>query len=141
MTVPDTTWQDGAACVGVETALFFPERAADPRPAQAVCATCPVAQQCLEYALTVGEDFGIWGGKTARDRRSILQARSGAHQTGLVGALALRGLKQRELAERLGVNRSSVSLWARGINTPTTERQAAIEEVLGPIDWEAQVAA
>ena len=139
--IPDTTWQDGAACVGVETALFFPERAADPRPAQAVCATCPVAQQCLEYALTVGEDFGIWGGKTARDRRSIPQARSGAHQTGLVRARARRGLKQRELAERLGVYRSSVSLWERGIRTPTTERQAAIEEVLGPIDWEAQVTA
>jgi len=141
MTVPDTTWQDAAACGGADTDLFFPERGADPRPAQAVCATCPVAQQCLGHALTVGEDFGIWGGKTARDRRSILQARSGAHQTGLARALTLRGLKQRELADRVGVNRSSVSLWARGIRTPTAERQAAIEGVLGPIDWEAQVAA
>ncbi|MGH8896202.1 MAG: WhiB family transcriptional regulator [Egibacteraceae bacterium] len=31
--------------------------------AKAVCAVCPVADDCLEYALDTGRTDGVWGGK------------------------------------------------------------------------------
>lgn len=36
--------------------------------AKAVCNLCPVRQQCLDYALSNREEFGVWGGSTGRDR-------------------------------------------------------------------------
>jgi WhiB family redox-sensing transcriptional regulator len=50
---------------------FFPERGQDARAAQAVCARCPVSDECLEYALEKKIKDGIWGGKSGRDRRRL----------------------------------------------------------------------
>lgn len=36
--------------------------------AKAICGTCPVMIQCLEFALSNREEFGVWGGSTGRDR-------------------------------------------------------------------------
>ena len=36
--------------------------------AQQICFSCPVMQECLEWALLNREEFGIWGGTTGRDR-------------------------------------------------------------------------
>lgn len=69
-------WQKDALCRGVDPDLFFPERGASTREAKAVCHQCPVQALCLEYALQGGEKFGIWGGKSERERRRIRRARS-----------------------------------------------------------------
>lgn len=39
--------------------------------AKRVCASCPVKDECLAVALTYGEDYGIWGGLTAAERRDL----------------------------------------------------------------------
>lgn len=39
--------------------------------ARAVCKRCPLKKDCLEHALRVPEEFGMWGGTTARQRRII----------------------------------------------------------------------
>jgi WhiB family redox-sensing transcriptional regulator len=39
--------------------------------AKAVCDRCPVAQQCLDWAVAVGQLDGIWGGTTESERRAI----------------------------------------------------------------------
>ena len=44
--------------------------------AQMHCRRCPVAQECLEYALEESEKYGIWGGKSERQRRRLRRARS-----------------------------------------------------------------
>ena len=36
---------------------------------------CPVRETCLEYALTVREKNGVWGGLTERERRRVLRQR------------------------------------------------------------------
>lgn len=41
------------------------------REAKQVCAGCPVRRQCLEDALERHEQFGIWGGLTLTERRSV----------------------------------------------------------------------
>lgn len=36
--------------------------------AKKLCAQCPIRQECLEYAVEAKEEWGIWGGLTARER-------------------------------------------------------------------------
>lgn len=36
--------------------------------AAALCAVCPIRQQCLDYAIEQGEREGIWGGLTLTER-------------------------------------------------------------------------
>ncbi len=60
--------------------MFFPpsyaerkdEKQARESRAKAICAQCPVRRPCLEYALTIHEQHGIWGGLTEHDRRQLL---------------------------------------------------------------------
>jgi WhiB family redox-sensing transcriptional regulator len=72
----ERTWQDFANCLGVDPDLFFPERGASTREAKEVCRGCVVREDCLEYALTNGEKFGIWGGLSERERRRIRRQRA-----------------------------------------------------------------
>lgn len=66
-----------AACRGLDPDLFFPERGASLAPAKAVCATCPVTEACLEYALEHHEP-GVWGGTGDIERRRIRRERRDA---------------------------------------------------------------
>jgi len=70
-------WMERAACRGLSTDLFFPERGggADTRAAKAVCAACPVSDDCYEYAFGSNERHGIWGGTSERERRRIRRQR------------------------------------------------------------------
>lgn len=36
--------------------------------ARAICMTCQVRDECLDYALDTGETEGIWGGLTPQER-------------------------------------------------------------------------
>ncbi|CAB4560492.1 MAG: WhiB family transcriptional regulator [Actinomycetes bacterium] len=69
-------WQDEANCLGVDPDLFFPERGASTREAKEVCRGCVVRLECLEYALSNGEKFGIWGGLSERERRRLRRQRA-----------------------------------------------------------------
>ncbi|MFN2390310.1 MAG: WhiB family transcriptional regulator, partial [Actinomycetota bacterium] len=39
------------------------------------CSSCPVRSECLEQALVGNEPYGIWGGTSARERRSLRRQR------------------------------------------------------------------
>lgn len=69
-------WMSDAICPSVGTDLFFPERATSAAQPRRICDRCPVATQCLEYALDHHEDFGIWGGKSPKQREAIRRARA-----------------------------------------------------------------
>jgi WhiB family transcriptional regulator, redox-sensing transcriptional regulator len=79
----DYGWQWRAACRGEDAPLFFPpshlepkeERLARERQAKAICATCPVRIECLEYAVRIKEPHGIWGGLNELERRYLVRAR------------------------------------------------------------------
>jgi len=68
----DMDWQDRAQCrdSGVD---FFPEQQVNTKSMVAIqlCNQCPVKQECFEFAMNNRIDYGIWGGKTAANRRSI----------------------------------------------------------------------
>lgn len=63
-------WMDDAACKG-KTHLMFPKEHKDITyivEARALCAGCPVKNQCLEYALEFpsADMHGVWAGLTSR---------------------------------------------------------------------------
>jgi hypothetical protein len=64
-------WKAQAACRGKDPELWFPQQGDVAREAKAICATCPVQTECLNYAVTAAEDFGIWGGLGEHARRGL----------------------------------------------------------------------
>lgn len=75
------SWWDRAACRGVNPDVFHPNGSIGVEVAQQYCARCPVAADCLEYALTNGIEAGVWGGKSERERRRIRKERRAARRT------------------------------------------------------------
>ena len=73
--IPSGGWRQQARCRGVDPEIFHPGDEDDPSAAKEICAVCPVREACLEYALTVREKFGVWGGLTERERRRVLRRR------------------------------------------------------------------
>lgn len=72
----DGDWMAQAACRDEDPELFFPIGATGPAVAQvaeakAVCNRCPVREICLSYALTTGQDAGVWGGLSEEERRAL----------------------------------------------------------------------
>ena len=72
-TFPNEPWRAYAACAGMDTNLFFSDRGAtdQAKDAVAICNTCTVRPECLEYALVNGEIHGVWGGITPKKRRRM----------------------------------------------------------------------
>ncbi|HUP86720.1 MAG TPA: WhiB family transcriptional regulator [Acidimicrobiales bacterium] len=71
----DLSWRQRAACRGLSTDIFYPVSDDDADIAKSICAVCPVAEECLEFALAEREREGIWGGATERERRRIVRQR------------------------------------------------------------------
>lgn len=72
----DRSWKSAGACAGFDTDMFYPERGESTDEAKAVCQGCDIREQCLEFALANGENFGIWGGTSERQRREIRRQRA-----------------------------------------------------------------
>lgn len=69
-----TDWRERAACAGHPNQAFFPVGDGEEqvvKKAKAICAVCPVSEECLQYALETNQRFGIWAGTTEAERRSI----------------------------------------------------------------------
>jgi WhiB family redox-sensing transcriptional regulator len=65
-----------AACKDYDTNIFYPAPGDidNLRLAKSICKECVSRHECLDYALSTSERFGIWGGKSARERMLILRA-------------------------------------------------------------------
>ncbi len=78
----DELWHLQASCRGPNNAIFFPpsrlERRTEKRRreqrAKEICAACPVQLDCRSYAFEIGEQHGIWGGLTEKERRVLVVA-------------------------------------------------------------------
>lgn len=68
-------WVNRAACAGLPSDWFFPDRGqATKAHLQAVCASCPVTAECLQWAVENKIQHGIWGGASYRARRKLRAA-------------------------------------------------------------------
>ena len=88
----DLTWQLTAACLGMfedtgEDLFFPPDNPGGPKAgkgitgereridkARAICHTCPVMQECLDYAIK-NDCHGFWGGMTDSERKKVIRER------------------------------------------------------------------
>ena len=73
-------WRFAGACRAADPELFFPvpgTRRADKQTARAkaICAGCVVRRECLEFALSQDQLYGIWGGTTVEERRRVRRRR------------------------------------------------------------------
>ena len=67
-------WRSAGACLSADPDLFFPISPAGPGErqiarAKTICAGCRVRQECLDFALSHDQTYGIWGGTTPEDRQ------------------------------------------------------------------------
>ena len=71
-------WQMAARCRGRDDLFFHPHGEREPvrgqreAAAKEVCASCPVRRECLDHALTSGEPYGVWGGRSEAEREELL---------------------------------------------------------------------
>jgi len=74
---PDPDWRRSAACVESDLNTFFPISSVGAaaqqqiQEAKHICGGCVVQRECLEWALEVGPEFGIFGGHTEDERRAL----------------------------------------------------------------------
>jgi WhiB family redox-sensing transcriptional regulator len=64
----DSSWRIHSACADHFDIFFDWKRVAE---AKAVCDTCSVKEQCLEFAVKNDERDGVWGGLTAKERKAL----------------------------------------------------------------------
>ena len=83
----ETNWRAAGACLTADPDLFFPISASGPAEkqisrAKAICASCGVREQCLEFAMSHDQVYGIWGGTTPEDRQRARrrERRAAAHK-------------------------------------------------------------
>lgn len=76
-------WTEDAACKGM-TEVMFPVRGDNDgvKRAKAVCASCPVIEQCLDFVSRNPEKYGVWAGIAGKEiteerrRREIIPNKS-----------------------------------------------------------------
>jgi len=72
--------------------------------AKRLCGSCPVRRQCATHALTVGEEYGVWGGFSENDRYLLRELgwedTLDRHQLADLDVLERRMARAREKAQR-----------------------------------------
>lgn len=74
----DDAWQQQALCAQTDPEAFYPEKGGSAREAKRICARCDVRAECLDYALTHDERYGVYGGYSERERRRMRREPLGA---------------------------------------------------------------
>ncbi len=69
-------WRVDSACRDADPTLFFPvgssgEAVEQVERAKRFCETCPVVQECLIFAVTTNQEYGVWGGLDEEERREV----------------------------------------------------------------------
>lgn len=124
----EPNWREHAACAEVDGELFFPigdnaEARLQASAAKQVCASCPVRETCLAWALANRQDQGVWGGMTEEERYQIHRRRGEGYwarrrnvadhivKTRLDEFTALLGrdLSRAEIAASMGTNVQTVN--------------------------------
>lgn len=75
--MPRVYWQDKAKCIGTSISVFYgvgdeQMLSADVKFAKVICQSCAVQRDCLVTSLLHQEEWGIWGGFAAHERRTAL---------------------------------------------------------------------
>lgn len=69
--IREEEWMDRGLCSQTDPEKFFPDTGEHSTDAKKTCRRCTVRAECLEYALRNDEEWGVWGGLTANERRAL----------------------------------------------------------------------
>jgi len=72
------SWMSDAACKGCSDPIadwFADTGTIQFQRAVEICNACPVSVDCLSLALKSDEQWGVWGGKSARERDWMQRSR------------------------------------------------------------------
>lgn len=76
---PADMWRDHAACSSpfIDPEEMFPSPApGEILHAKTICHGCPVLTDCGTWALDTGVEYGVWGGMSEGERRSVRRRRA-----------------------------------------------------------------
>jgi WhiB family redox-sensing transcriptional regulator len=76
--VPQSGDWDQAACRGHDPEWWFSTDFPTMRGAKAICRACRVRAMCLEWALDIGAEHGVFGGLDPAQRKSLARRRARA---------------------------------------------------------------
>lgn len=128
-------WMDDAACAEIGFEPFFPEHGHPAPKAKRICATCPVIDQCLDYAVRNQINDGIWGGTSPKER--IALRNQGSSKATMVKEYLLSGagmgIADNKIARSLSVSVSTVTTMRNSLGIPNVreQRRKANREHLG----------
>ena len=121
-----TNWRSAGACLSADPDLFFPISTTGPAQrqiarAKLICAQCRVRQECLEFAMSHDQVYGIWGGTTPEDRQRDRRRKRRAAAAAAKRAVAvLSRLSRRAIPSAAGYRRASQrSMQARSSSVST----------------------
>jgi len=135
-------WRDNAECRRHDPDLWFavghsPGWQAKTEEAKSICGRCPVRSVCLEWALSTGQQAGVWGGLTESERRTLFRDRFDRAQSYELCIAAQEYIEQRltagathrVIADELGVGHSAVGRACRFFESERAAQAAVQEEV------------
>lgn len=104
-------WHTLAPCATVDPDLWFANKGHNDVTAAAkrICGSCRYKAPCLLEALDRGEEYGVFGGLTADERRALrapraLDTTGRARRDAAILAARADGLSYRQIADRVGVS-------------------------------------
>lgn len=90
--------------------MWFSEGEREIGEVKAVCASCPVREECA--SLGENEDFGVWGGMTPVERRAAKRFRLLVREEVLnarIRRMQADGLSNSAMARELGIPRKTLT--------------------------------
>jgi len=70
-------WRDQALCADhPNPALRFADNARGMKAAMVICRSCPVRTECLDWAVSTGQNEGVWGAMTPKQRLGLRRRRA-----------------------------------------------------------------
>lgn len=69
----NSNWRLQAACRGMDVSIFVPDSKGWLLyiEARIICETCTVRQPCLDYAMSLPDTVGMFGGLTPEERKLL----------------------------------------------------------------------
>jgi hypothetical protein len=74
--IPRADWIEQAACRNYYRDAWYGETQMLIEYAKNICHTCPVMNDCLDFALRNDERHGVWGGLSANQRMKLTRTRA-----------------------------------------------------------------
>ncbi|MEX0668293.1 MAG: WhiB family transcriptional regulator [Candidatus Saccharimonadales bacterium] len=72
-----------AKCRDGDPEAFFPDKGGETKYAKEMCGECPVREDCLDLAMEGGEEFGVWGDLSPKERKKLTKTENNQEEDGL----------------------------------------------------------